>query len=336
MRRLIGAAAAIAALGSAATATTAPVTAIAAASPAVTAGTVSSISDTSAALNGTVNPNGEATTYQFDWGLTASLGSVSPATPASAGTGTVAVAVSTKITGLSPDTTYYYELHASNASGASTTPLESFKTTGNPAPTSTTDAAADVGRYAATLVGTIDPNDQATTYYFQYGLTSNYTFQTNVATLPAGTSPVTVTASLPGIEPGTAFHYRLVASHGVTSTTYGADVTFQTAPYPRPVTRFSFAARALSRLRFEASGKISLPDTTPASYGCKGTVRLRYYLGARLLSTTYVNVGLGCTYSDRAHFARVPRGAKLTVRAYYQGDLYDGPSAIRSANVRAR
>lgn len=330
MRKMISVAVLLAALSVAAVAA-------AASSPAVTAGTVSGIADTSAVLNGTVDPNGEAATYQFDWGLTPSLGNVSPATPASAGAGTVAVAESAKLTGLSPDATYYYELRASNASGSSSTAAETFKTSGNAAPTSTTDPATNVGPFAATLVGTINPDAQTTSYYFQYGLTSDYTAQTNVQTLAAGTSAVTVTADVPGIEPGTTFHYRLVASHGSTSTTDGSDVTFQTVPFPRPKTHLSLAATASSRLRFSATGRIDLPDTTPSSYGCHGTVRVRFYSGARLLGTRSVPLGLTCRYDvSKAHFGGVARGTLITAHAYYEGDLYDGPSAIGTARVTAR
>ena len=42
--------------------------AVAASSPTVTTGTHSHVTDTSAVLHGTVNPNGSATTYAFQWG----------------------------------------------------------------------------------------------------------------------------------------------------------------------------------------------------------------------------------------------------------------------------
>ena len=71
--------------------------------------------------------NGLATTYQFEYGPTAALGSKSPATPASAGSGTVALAESARLVGLSPDTTYYFELVASNSAGSSNTPAEELQ-----------------------------------------------------------------------------------------------------------------------------------------------------------------------------------------------------------------
>jgi hypothetical protein len=48
--------------------------AVAASSSAVTTGTHTHVTDTAAVLHGTVNPNGSATTYYFQWGLTAAYG----------------------------------------------------------------------------------------------------------------------------------------------------------------------------------------------------------------------------------------------------------------------
>src|SRR5438270_7579220 len=70
--------------------------AVAASSPAVTTGTHSNVTDTTAVLHATVDPNGSATTYYFQWGLTTAYGVQS--TAHSAGHGTKAKAVSTTAT----------------------------------------------------------------------------------------------------------------------------------------------------------------------------------------------------------------------------------------------
>ncbi len=80
----------------------------AASSPAVVTGGTSSRTNTSAVLDGTVNPNGSSTTYYFQWGLTTGYGATSK--PASAGNGTTTVAVKTTAAGLTPGTTYHYRL----------------------------------------------------------------------------------------------------------------------------------------------------------------------------------------------------------------------------------
>jgi hypothetical protein len=308
--------------------------AFAASSPTVSAGAATAIAETSATLHGTVNPNGLATTYQFEYGPTNALGKVSPATAASAGAGTAAVAETTKISGLSPDSTYYYALVAVNSAGSSTTPVESFKTTGNPAPGATTDPAAGVSRYAATLVGTIAPNNQATTYWFQYGLTTTYGFQTAVFTVAAGSTPVTVSTALPGIAPGTVFHYRLVASHGSTATSYGADVTFGTLPWPRPHSSLTASVSPHSAKKgpatFTVRGRLGLAYTTPTALGCRGTVAISYYDGKHRLARANAAIAPNCAYSARTRIGRSVKG-RLTIKLRYGGDTYQAPATKQTS-----
>ena len=302
--------------------------ALAATSPTVTASSATSIGQTYATLHGSVNPNGLPTTYQFEYGPTNALGKAVPATAGSAGSGTTVVAEKNRVGGLSPDTTYYYELVATNADGTSTTPIQSFKTTGNPAPTSTTDLATSVGRNVATLVGTIAPNNQATSYFFQYGLTNSYGYQTAVQTIPAGTAPTTVTAALPGLAPGTDYHFRLVSSHGPTATTYGTDMVFETLPWPRRHTTLVLGLRdrgaGRSAVRINARGSIGLAALTAATEGCKGVVTLRYYVGSRHLATSRALVGPRCGYSASARI-RYRGFTRVRVRASFSGNIYQAP-----------
>ena len=62
--------------------------ALGAGSAVATTGAATAVTSTGATVNGTVNPNGQATTYAFQWGLTASYGNEAPLPPASAGAGT--------------------------------------------------------------------------------------------------------------------------------------------------------------------------------------------------------------------------------------------------------
>ena len=59
--------------------------ALAATSPAVVTGSASHLAQTSARLNGTVNPNGSGTTYFFQWGLDTNYGVNSQSLSAGAG-----------------------------------------------------------------------------------------------------------------------------------------------------------------------------------------------------------------------------------------------------------
>jgi hypothetical protein len=89
--------------------------AFAAGKPVVTASAVTNKTLTTATSNGTVNPNGAATTYKFEYGKTALYGKSTTVT--SAGSGTTPVAVNAILAGLEPLTTYHYRVSATNSFG---------------------------------------------------------------------------------------------------------------------------------------------------------------------------------------------------------------------------
>jgi hypothetical protein len=96
--------------------------------PAVGLKPVTMLSASAATLNGTVNPHGVPTTYQFQARPAArpSWGVVSPPVPV----GTSPVAVNSRIAQLTPRTTYYYKLTASKAGHVVSTPIATFRTPG--------------------------------------------------------------------------------------------------------------------------------------------------------------------------------------------------------------
>jgi hypothetical protein len=100
-------------------------------------------------------------------------------------------------------------------------------------PAVTTAGPVDVSETAATLGGTVDPAGALGSYHFEYGLGPDYGAVTPTVELGPDIVPLTVSAPLTGLTPGTTYHYRLVAtnSHG---TTYGADAAFVTTAPPPP------------------------------------------------------------------------------------------------------
>ncbi len=80
--------------------------------PAVVSEAVTEVHSESALLKAQINPNGGDTSYQFEYGLTATYGESTQ--PASIGAGKSAVSVSVPVTGLSPGTTYHVRVVASN------------------------------------------------------------------------------------------------------------------------------------------------------------------------------------------------------------------------------
>jgi hypothetical protein len=199
--------------------------------PTATSGSASSIGLTSASLNGSVNPNGQATTYWFEYGTTTAYGTQVPLTPASAGSGVAAVAQSAAVSGLTRGTTYHYRIVA-QSSGGTTPGLDQTFTTLDP-PTATTTAATGVATDGATLNATVDPRGRATTYVFQYGPTAAYGSQLPLAPSSAGSgsSPVAVSALLSGLARAATVHYRVVATNA-DGTTAGGDQAFRTLDPP--------------------------------------------------------------------------------------------------------
>jgi NHL repeat len=89
--------------------------------PEVTTDGASQVTDTTAQLNGRINPGGLETTYWFEWGDD-SYGNTTPVPAASAGSGGIVRTVGETIAGLAPESVYHYRLCARNAMTPADTP----------------------------------------------------------------------------------------------------------------------------------------------------------------------------------------------------------------------
>ncbi len=142
------------------------------AAPSVSVGDPSNVTATSALFSGLVIRtrllpwlgSSHGTSPAFAGVLTAFVGSV--------GSGTAPTPVNASITGLTPGTTYYWRLAATNAVGSASATGTPF-TTLLPAPTVKTDAASEITASQARLNGTVNPNGAATSYRFRYGRTAD-------------------------------------------------------------------------------------------------------------------------------------------------------------------
>jgi len=86
--------------------------------PGVTTNAATNVATTSATLNGSVDPKGLSTAVTFEYGTTASYGSLVTAI-GSPLTGTAAVNVGANVSGLTASTLYHYRVVATNSIGAS-------------------------------------------------------------------------------------------------------------------------------------------------------------------------------------------------------------------------
>ncbi len=197
--------------------------------PSATTEPASGVGSVEATLKGTVNPNGLASEYFFNYGTTSGYGHETAKLQAGAGTSNVAV--SQLLSGLSPETTYHFQLVAKNSAGEVKGVDQSFTTSSFGAPIATTGLATAITETTATLEGLVNPQGPQTGYYFNYGTTAAYGQKTAERTAGKGTTNVGVSEQLTGLSPGTTYHFQLLAHNG-NGTGPGADRTFTTAAPP--------------------------------------------------------------------------------------------------------
>jgi sugar lactone lactonase YvrE len=102
------------------------------AAPSASTGLPSAVTDQSAALAGTVNPNGADTHAWFVYGTSSTLAGASQTASQDLGSGTTITPASANLSGLSAATLYYYQLVAQNGAGTSKGAIDSFTTIGAP------------------------------------------------------------------------------------------------------------------------------------------------------------------------------------------------------------
>jgi hypothetical protein len=192
--------------------------------PQVTTGPVDATTSTSTRLTGTVNPNGAATTYYFEYGTSPNFGATTLAT--GVGAGTADVAVTATLTGLSAGDTYYYRLVAVNYFATVYAQTATFQTSATPSVS--TGAATSLSTSTESLSGTVNPNGAATTYYFEYGTSASFGETSPVTDAGGGQMPQSVTATIGGLSAGATYDYALVATSAL-GKSVGATMTFQAA-----------------------------------------------------------------------------------------------------------
>jgi len=197
--------------------------------PSVTTNSATNVTQSSATLNGYVNPNNTSDTVRwFEWGtssnnLTNSSQSVYMSSSASN--------VNAYASGLSANTTYYFRVVAQNSAGRTDGSVLSFTTqTGQnqngQAPSVSTYSATNVTQSSATLNGYVNPNGTGDTmrwfeyYYSGSGtLSTNHTFQ--------GYNSSNFNEYIYGLNANTTYYFRAVAQNSA-GIYYGSYYTFNT------------------------------------------------------------------------------------------------------------
>jgi hypothetical protein len=234
--------------------------------PIVTTLAATAVTVTSAMLNGTVNPNGFATDYHFEWGTTTGYGS-NTATVA-AGAGSTAIAVNAPISGLIGGTTYHFRLVGVNIEGTSNGNDMTFTPGGAVV---TTTAVTGITLNGATSGGNVtsDGGAAVSARGVCWATTANPVVTGNHTTDGAGTG--TFTSAITGLSANTVYHVRAYATNA-NGTFYGADIQFATlcGIYSLPFTE-AFAGTTIpscwSQVDIQGGGQIwqfgVIPSQTP-------------------------------------------------------------------------
>jgi phosphodiesterase/alkaline phosphatase D-like protein len=213
------------------------------AAPTVTTSAATTVSGTGATLNGSVNANGADTSaltikYSTDQATVDAGGGTSVTVTPTQATGSSATSVSASVTGLTPSTTYYFRVAATNSVGTTNGATLSFSTSG---PTVTTSTATNITESSATVGAIVNANGNSTS-----ALSIRYDTDASVVaagggstsvitpTQATGSSNTTVTANLTDLQPSTTYYFRAAATNP-DGTGYGSVLSFTTgveAPVP--------------------------------------------------------------------------------------------------------
>lgn len=192
------------------------------------------LAPTSVTLQGNIIDVGNSTSYSatargFQYGLTTS----SFQTWTQAGGGYGMGPFSANITGLSQNTTYYFQAFATNANGTGYAGWTQFKTIAATIPTIQTLDPTNITTNSALGQGNIlTSSSPITVRGFQYGLTTS----SYKSTYDSGSFSTGYYAKYPaisGLTPNTIYYIRAYATNSI-GTAYGDWVQFKTLPITAP------------------------------------------------------------------------------------------------------
>lgn len=206
-----------------------------------------SISDT-ATVSANVNANGSATTVEFEYGTRSDLSGSNTIVTATGASGSSPTSISKNLEGLTPGTTYYYRVIATNSVGSTTGSILSF--TPIAAPVLTLIAASNIGDTSTTLSALVNSKGGNTSSItFTYSTSSTFASDTYTATATpstaTGTTDVSVSKSIDLLTAGATYYFRISAINEA-GTSVSSTLNFTTTPAPRVTTSDATSVTATS------------------------------------------------------------------------------------------
>ncbi len=179
-------------------------------------------------LRGSLDPDGKATEYYFEYGVNTNYGQQTATQ--SAGSGVGVINLNSVIQSLPSGQNFHYRIVATTEGHTTLGKDQAFSTASPPDITGV--RATDLTETAATLHATINPVGYPTTYRFEYGTSTDYGSSIPVPDedIGSGTDPVQVEQRITGLVPGATYHFRVVATNDPWGTAVSTDTTFDFAP----------------------------------------------------------------------------------------------------------
>ncbi len=278
------------------------------AKPVVTTEAAPAVGAATLTLNGSAQPMESETTGFFRFGTEPGvcgegLGARVPAEGGvSLGSGSSAVSYAQALTGLEPDTTYWYCAAAESEAGTSYGELQAVRTVG--APTVSTLAPAAVQPTSATLSGSANPTGALTAGWVRYDTTDpglcNNTFGTQAPVgggngLGNGREDVLFSVDVTGLAPATTYWACALASNDY-GTALGAVVSFTTPPLGPVITTAAASGVDATSATLHGAATPGGTDTTGwFRYGTTDPVTCNDAFGTRTPATGGTSLGQGST-----------------------------------------
>ncbi len=187
----------------------------------------SNVTQTQATLNGTFNSNGTSPMdVRFEYGTTTGLGQTTSYVTKTSASGSYSDTVS----GLSPNTTYYFRAMGVNAASPDFGTILNFTTAGYNLPSAITNPAQNVSTNQATLMGTFNGNGSAVDTWFEYSTNSSLSGYSSTSVTSQSASSGNMSATISGLSSNTTYYFRAAArTSGGTKRSSGI-LSFVTSP----------------------------------------------------------------------------------------------------------
>lgn len=197
-----------------------------AAVPIISGVSVGSITLNSVVITYSMNPNGSGSASSFIGFQSTSGGGSANGDTAS---GTTTTQFTETLTGLSPNTTYTYEVWAQNSLGESIPITGTFTTApATPAPAITNVSTSNVSFNSATVNFDLNAFGSATTYVVEYGTDVIGAFQTQNGGTTSVNTATPFQVQLTNLTPAENYFARIKATNASGQITFAAEVYFNT------------------------------------------------------------------------------------------------------------